>query len=477
MADPRETGIIKDMAAIEGRSFSFINMKPAGNNTGLFPGVIQNMDLRGKIGSALQDIYPDIEQVGFVNLDPECAELMMAGGEFCGNATRSTAWLALEGKPGEIDIKVSGVKGNLRAGVTKNGEAFAQMPIYAEPSRIKPDPEHPGNTTVEMEGMTHYVDFNVDQIKGLTNEEIKAKARAEMARRGLDQGPACGIIYAEQTGDSWTIYPVVLVTGARGNKKESLYYETACGSGTTALGLTLAKREGRSIKDVPIMQPSGMPIKFSVQYDGLQFGYAQISGPIEKLNTGILETTKGISYAVEQVASDEDLQNALQNHGLRDAYRDAFGRPPYNEVFPDKQIDAMFKDYLDSGSIFVALAEGQIIAFSATQPLSSEPEVGQILTAQAGIDPASWYIPDLGVRAAYENRGIGRTLMKRALDVIPGDKPVTLRTAVNNVASQRLYTKLGFTIVPDLYQSKTQARTNGQEATDQRLFMVLNRNA
>lgn len=74
------------------------------------------------------------------------------------------------------------------------------------------------------------------------------------------------------------IYPVVYVRDA-----DTLYYETACGSGTTALGLTLAEQKGVSINDVPIIQPSGMLIKFSVDYDGDKFGYAQISGPIEQL--------------------------------------------------------------------------------------------------------------------------------------------------------------------------------------------------
>ena len=454
------------------RSLDFTVMKPAGNDTGLFPGVIADGAQRKVIADQLQGVYPNIEQVGFVNLDPQHAELMMTGGEFCGNATRSTAYLALQGQPGELQIKVSGVANTLRAGVTVSGEAFSQMPIYSDPSRIMPDQERPGNVTVEMEGMTHYVDFDPSQIKGLSEAEIMSRARAEMAKRGIDKGPACGIIYAEQVGNDWVIYPVVYVRDA-----DTLYYETACGSGTTALGLTLAQKAGESIVDVPIVQPSGMPIKFSVEYDGEKFGYAQISGPIETLDEGTLETTKGVSYAVEQIASEEQLKRALTKLGLRDAYRDAFGRPPYNEQFSDEEIDAMFTDYLHSGHVFVAMAEGEVVAFSATQPLASEPEVGQILTAQAGVDQESWYIPDLGVRAAYENKGVGRTLMQRALDAVPGDRAITLRTSVDNVASQRLYTKLGFSIVPDLYQYKTQTRTDGQEATDQRLFMVLNRSA
>lgn len=457
------------------QSLDFTVMKPAGNDTGLFVGVIRDSQLRGKIGDILQKIYPNVEQVGFVNLDPKNAELMMTGGEFCGNATRSTAYLVLKGQPGEILIKVSGVKNKLRAGVTSNREAFSQMPIYPEPSRIKQDPEHPGNVTVEMEGITHYVDFDAGKIKGLSEEQIKAKARKEMAKKGIDKGAACGIIYTEKIGNNWHIYPVVYVRNAGPNG--TLYYETACGSGTTALGLTLAQRAGKSVKEISIVQPSGMTIKFSVDYNGSKFGYAQIQGPIEKLDKGTLETTKGVSYAVKQIDSEKQLKRALQNLGLREAYRDAFGRPPYNERFTDKEIDDMFTDYFRSGRVFVAIAEGKVIAFATTQPLkSAEKAVQNILIDVVGVNPKSWYIPDLGVRLAYENRGIGRNLMQKALDSTPADT-ITLRTTVSNVASQRLYEKLGFTIAAGVTQEKTQTRTSGQKETDERLFMVLNRNS
>ena len=451
------------------KSLGFTVFKPAGNDTGLFPGIIREGALRKRIGDNLQRIYPNVEQVGFVNLDPKNAELMMAGGEFCGNATRSTAYQVLKGQPGEIQIKVSGVKSKLRAGVTSDGEAFSQMPIYSEISRLKPDSEKPGNFTVEMEGMTHYVDFDASQIKGLTEDQIKTKARAEMAKRGIDQGQACGIIYSEKVGENWVIHPVVYVRDA-----DTLYYETACGSGTTALGLTLALKEGKSIKEVPIIQPSGMPIKFSVDYNGRKFGYAQIQGPIERLSEGTLETTKGISYAVEQIATPDQLNNALATRGLREAYRDAFGRPPYNEQFSNEEIDEMFADYYRDGHVFVAVDKGDIIAFSATQPITSVPEIGDILAGQEGISPESWYIPDLGIRQVYEGKWIAKNLMQKAIDAIPSDS-ITLRTTVSNTRSQGLYTSLGFRIVPDLFQEIEQPRTDGQVETDKRLFMVLNR--
>jgi len=123
------------------------------------------LDERKKLNDFLMECYPNIEQVGFINTDINNAELTMAGGEFCGNATRSSAWIILGGKPGTIDIKVSGVDKKLKAGVTENLEAFAQMPIYSEVSNIVFDAPNTKNCLVKMEGIVHYIDFDSNKIE------------------------------------------------------------------------------------------------------------------------------------------------------------------------------------------------------------------------------------------------------------------------------------------------------------------------
>lgn len=267
-------------------TFQFALLRPSGNDTGLVTGIVRNAKQRKQIADTFQAMYPSIEQVGFINPDSRHAELLMAGGEFCGNATRSAAYQILGGQVGKIAIKVSGVKKQLIAGVTEKGEAFSQMPVYTDPSHIEPDAARPGNALVHLEGITHYIDFNMQQIRGLTVDEIKVKARAEMAQRGIDKGAACGIIYVDQHKDWYAIHPIVYVRDA-----DTLYYETACGSGTTALGLLLAQRAGKSIREVPILQPSGLFINISVAFDGKKFGYTQIQSKMQKLEQGEFEVS------------------------------------------------------------------------------------------------------------------------------------------------------------------------------------------
>lgn len=265
------------------KTYRFTTLRPAGNDTCLISGIIRNSRQRKRIADVLQQLYPEIEQVGFITPDSVHAELMMTGGEFCGNATSCAAYQILGGKPGEISITVSGVEKKLRAGVTEDGEGFSQIPVYPDPSYITQDSEFPHNTLVKMEGITHYVDFNVKQLRGLTIDEIKKEARKVMAEKQIDHNPACGVIYAEPSRDGWEIHPIVYVKDA-----DTLYYETACGSGTTALGLVLAKEKGSSIA-TSVLQPSGLSIKVSITYDGKTIGYTQIQSPIEIRQEGALE--------------------------------------------------------------------------------------------------------------------------------------------------------------------------------------------
>ncbi len=272
---------------IRDKNYPFTVLRPGGNDTCLIKtsNYMPMPDERKRINDFMQEMYPNVEQVGFVTCSPFEIELMMAGGEFCGNATRSTAWDILKGEPGEIQIKVSGVRERLRAGVTENGEAFAQMPIYPETLRITRDTQT--GFIVEMEGIVHYIDFDESATKGLSQSKIKAKAAERLKEKELDQYPAAGVIYARTDNNGLRIEPIVYVRDIN-----TLYYETACGSGTTALGLILALEKNSSIKDLPIIQPSDMAIKVSIDFDRESFKYAQIQGKVEMLNNGNVEIKK-----------------------------------------------------------------------------------------------------------------------------------------------------------------------------------------
>ncbi|MBI3887898.1 hypothetical protein HY310_02415, partial [Candidatus Microgenomates bacterium] len=75
LPQPRET----EVKPTESHIFSVI--RPGGNDTALFRGVITDAGKRKKLNDSIMRVYPYVEQVGFVSLDTKQPELMMAGGE------------------------------------------------------------------------------------------------------------------------------------------------------------------------------------------------------------------------------------------------------------------------------------------------------------------------------------------------------------------------------------------------------------
>jgi len=446
-------------------SMSFTVMRPGGNDTALFMEIIEDSKQRRKLNDIIMKFYPNVEQVGFVTLGKK-PKLLMAGGEFCGNATRSTAWLALKGKQGTVNILVSGVRERLKAGVAENGEAFSQMPIFSDFSKLKNDPQNSENIIVEMEGITHLVTFDTEQIDELSEEEIKKKSMQMIRSRGLDQKPAAGIIYVQQTKDGWKIDPVVYVKAI-----DTLFYETACGSGTTALGLVLALKSKKNIKEVSVLQPSGLPIKISVDYAEKGFGKAQIQGPIEIMTTGTLEKNTNFDYIVEQVRSKKQLTSLLQN-GLVKLYQQIFSDAPYFEEFTDEEVTAYYDYYFKNGLISVAKDEREIIGFAATVALYTEPEIAE-LSKKFGIDPdTTLYFAELGVTKELRRQGIGERICQEQLRKLSKGATILVRTAADNFIAQTLYKKLGFQEVIGMKQDVSQARIDGAVQIDKRVFLV-----
>jgi len=453
--------------ANQGQSFSFVNVKPGGNNTCLVDGVIDDKNERRIINDEIMSLYPDVEQVGFV--DSDTSTLCMAGGEFCGNATRSAAFFMLNGNPGEVNIQVSGVENRLKAGINSNGEAYAEMPIYFEGDRVQQDKDNPQANTVYMQGITQYVIWDDPNVANMLPEQIKQYALGLLKKKGYDTGyAASGVMFVSQTEKGIEIIPVVYVRDI-----DTLFYETACGSGTTAVGMVIAKEEKKGVSNLPVIQPSGLPIRVTVDYDSEynEFSYAQISGPINTLNTGVLvETPKG-AYVIERIQSTDQLNKAFTTQRLVDAYG-VFSDPPYNEQFTTEEIRDIFSTYVKKGLLFISRTSENIIGFGAAVPLREEPSILE-LAQQFGVDPDTcWYMADLGVVKERRGEKIATSLVLARLNAFPKGSTAIMRTSINNDASQALYKKLGFKQIEGMTQDITQQRTDGTKKTDKRVFFT-----
>ena len=167
----------------------------------------------------------------------------MAGGEFCGNAAMSAAVLyALRrGTTGDCSVRVL-VRGAETPVIVKL-QALGDGGFSCEAALPPPKcvGEYAGLPLVELPGISHLI----------VTTPMERHA-AEMAIREYCAGlcvEALGLMLLDETAGKLT--PLVYVPGV-----DTLFWENSCASGTAAVGIYLAKREGQRITCV-LTEPAG----------------------------------------------------------------------------------------------------------------------------------------------------------------------------------------------------------------------------
>lgn len=258
------------------KKYKFAILRPGGNDTMLIKGIVIK-PLRKSLNNLAMRAYPNIEQVGFYSFDQKkkIARLGMAGGEFCGNALRSLAYLLLNGKKGEIKFKVSGTKRILKAGVNKKATAYAQMPIIKSFESVKQ--LNQDLWLVDLEGISFLINRINRQLL-----EIKAKALAKKLLKEnnlLCSRPAAGVIFIKKRLENeFDMQPVVWVRDIK-----TFFYETACASGTAAIGLWISLQNDKPNIKINVKQPSKKYIQVKVRKNNQRFLETYIEGAVEIL--------------------------------------------------------------------------------------------------------------------------------------------------------------------------------------------------
>jgi diaminopimelate epimerase len=259
---------------------------PSGNTTALVVGLETKANKRRLIQDWILRKHPDVEQVGFVSKDASNPQLVMTGGEFCGNATRSAAHYFLGGSPGTISIQASGVEKPLEAGITNTYETWIKMPVNENDDRLSEVGD--GLYFVKMEGISHLIvsqrrSFPYLSCNNVDGDKLKQSAEALLKEHGLYGGMACGVIFTENVLDMIKIHPCVFVLTA-----ETAYYETACGSACVAVALLDAVFRHGNV-GLQLLQPSGQIINASIEYKNGKISEARIGGTVtmgERLTGG-----------------------------------------------------------------------------------------------------------------------------------------------------------------------------------------------
>ena len=228
------------------REILYVLMDPTGNRTILAEGDVPEAR-QPAAASRLMELEPSAEQVGFLSRSGGLA-LRMAGGEFCGNAAMCAA--VLHGirsglDQGRVSVAVSGaeepvtVEFSALSGGLWRGQVDMPRPRAVRTVRFS---EAGALPVVEFRGISHVI---------LEREMEKAQAET-LARQwcralGAD---ALGLMFLDRA--AWRLTPLVYVPGA-----DTLFWESACGSGTSAVGAWMARERGART-ELKLAQPGGV---------------------------------------------------------------------------------------------------------------------------------------------------------------------------------------------------------------------------
>lgn len=221
---------------------------PAGNIT-LFVLDPVGKAQRGKLAERLMALSQfQAEQVGYVceTADGTDGHMEMAGGEFCGNATRAFGMLMAKRKGlygrCRLTLEVSGCEKSVGVEVDlDNGTARAEMPLplFARKETVG----GVSGTLVHLGGIAHFIVEDVEPSIAF----FLAAEPMFFTLEGLD---AYGVMFHDSKAHRMT--PLVKVPAAN-----SLVWEGSCGSGS--LASAIAQSEGMSDGEFErdYIQPAG----------------------------------------------------------------------------------------------------------------------------------------------------------------------------------------------------------------------------
>lgn len=231
----------------------YIIADPTGNITLLITTPVPERE-RARYAGHLMEHEPAAEQAGFLRLTEAGVSLDMAGGEFCGNASLSAAAAYAWEKglrPGErlaVSVRVSGTPKPVTAviealgGGSFYGTVDMPPPVSARTQSFTLDGREYFLPLVSFEGISHVI-----APGDLPGERAEAAARRWCAE--LD-APALGLMLLDEA--QMRLRPLVYVPGA-----DTMFWESSCASGTTAVGAWLSLRDGAP-RSLNLKAPGGV---------------------------------------------------------------------------------------------------------------------------------------------------------------------------------------------------------------------------
>ena len=240
-------------------------LDPTGNITAIVESPVE-IARQPSVAAAIMRRCPEVEQVGFLRMlpegDPIQAELRMAGGEFCGNASMSAAMLLQSGEGRKdrafaLRLRVSGASAPVDLLLRPEADNACLAEIRMPPALgIRETAFTFGEVRdmlplVRMEGISHLVVepgsafFSLLQDRPAAEQAVR-RFCAELGTDGL------GLLFLEGEGSERSMTPLVYVPGSG-----TCFWENSCASGSVAVGMLLASRAGKR-EALALREPGGI---------------------------------------------------------------------------------------------------------------------------------------------------------------------------------------------------------------------------
>ena len=200
--------------------------------------------------------YSNIEQVGF--LIPTTKHFEMSGGEFCGNAARSAAFvLSKILDENQFSFTISGFDGEVKSFVIfdKNNQLSAKVSCYFYGLKIKLENKKIDSkkfVIVDLGGIVHCVLYDTFPKISYQQEHIRIITKLDLLSR-----PAVCVLWLNEVENGLEMDPVVWVKSI-----DTFFYETSCGSGSIAASVVSGSNK--------IIQPTGQVIEVEIDENGVK---------------------------------------------------------------------------------------------------------------------------------------------------------------------------------------------------------------
>lgn len=239
---------------------------PSGNITALVESPVP-AGRQSAVAAELMARHPAVEQLGFVSWraeDGTDAALRMAGGEFCGNASMSAAALlqsrlestAPSGAWITRSLRVSGAKQPVAVRLQGEKEDVYRGAVCMPKARAIVETAFRWGSLsgrlplVRMEGIAHLIVSDASPLFSLKDRPAEAEEAVKAWCAAL-KAEGLGLMFLQRGEGDPRLTPLVYIPGSA-----TVFWESSCASGSSAVGMALAAGSGRAQR-LTLAQPGG----------------------------------------------------------------------------------------------------------------------------------------------------------------------------------------------------------------------------